>query len=409
MESILRQSSWLLIAQLLGRIIGFFYTIFLARNLGVENFGLYSVALAYFSIFAQIADFGFNRYLIREVASGRKNTTELLSCITFLRLTLTSISFGLLAVVLYLLDPDKMRVYLILLATLAILPQVVNQTLDAIFVALKKLQYSAVALISLNVITALIGVYLVSCGFGVIGALSALIFGQLVYLVILFVFLRLQKISIIAKAEWFEIKEILKQSLPYGLLGIIGFISFRIDTIILAHFRSNFETGIYNAAFKLLEITTFIPVALTTALFPVFSRFHETDLNELKNIYFKSLKLLFFVSMLVYLFFILAVPIFIHNFLPSYINSIEALRILSLAIPFIFLHIPTAQVILSTDKYLKNSLIMFLGLMSINIALYLVFIPMYGSIGASWVSVFSEVATLTVFMGFLKIKVFKNI
>ena len=71
MKEILKQSSWLIGAQILSRIIGFFYTIFLARNLGVSDYGLFSVGLAYFSIISSFSDFGFNRYLIKE-ASERK-------------------------------------------------------------------------------------------------------------------------------------------------------------------------------------------------------------------------------------------------------------------------------------------------------------------------------------------------
>ena len=146
MQNILKQTSWLFAAQSLTRVIGFFYTVFLARVLGVSDFGLYTVALAYFAIISSVADLGFNRFLIREVAKDRGKASQLLWNISLLRLTLTSVLFAIFAVGLYILDADKMRVGLILLATLAILPQAIALTFDAIFVGMQKLQFSAISL-----------------------------------------------------------------------------------------------------------------------------------------------------------------------------------------------------------------------------------------------------------------------
>ncbi len=185
MKSILKQTSWLFLAQSLTRIIGFFYVIYLASKLGVLDFGLYTVALAYFSIISSIADFGFNRFLIREVARDRLQVSQLVWNIAVFRITLTSVLFAIFSVFLYVLDQDKMRVSLILLATLAILPQSIAFTFDAIFVAIQKLQFSAVSLFISSLTTATAGLILIGNGFGVVGAVNALIAGQVIYAVVL--------------------------------------------------------------------------------------------------------------------------------------------------------------------------------------------------------------------------------
>src|SRR3989344_7464324 len=110
MRNILKQTSWLFLAQSLTRVVSFFYVIFLAGSLGVENFGQFSVALAYFSIISSIADLGFNRFLIREVAKDKSKVPHLLWNILMLRLTLTSVLFAIFAMILYSVDPDKMRI-----------------------------------------------------------------------------------------------------------------------------------------------------------------------------------------------------------------------------------------------------------------------------------------------------------
>lgn len=408
MRNILKQSSWLFLAQSLTRVISFFYIIFLARILGVSEFGLYTVALAYFSIISSIADFGFNRFLIREVAKDRSKASELLSNIVMLRLTLTAVMFAVFAVFLYILDQDKTRVSLILLAALAILPQSAALTFDGIFVALQKLQFSAVSLFVSSLFTALIGLLLVSRGFGSMGAVNALILGQLIYAVFLLILLVKNQRILLSSIKLPIIKKALTGSLPYGLLAILGLLYFRIDAVLLSYMRGSFETGIYGAAYKFLESIIFIPSAFSLALFPVLARTHEFSPKDLKNLYFKSLKIMLGLGLLAFLGYILVLPVIIKIFLPDYLPSIQAIMILSLSIPFMFIHVPAVTILLSTDKYLKSVLLLSILTLIFNIGANLMFIPRFGFIAASWVTVASEVLSFVIFFLLTKQTVLDN-
>lgn len=406
MKAILRQTSVLLLAQVLTKIVGFFYTIFLARTLGVAEFGLFTVALAYFSIVSSIADFGFNRYLIREVAKDKLKASELICNIAILRLTLTSIIFGVFALSLYLLDPDKLRVSLILVAVLAILPQGVALTFDGVFIAIHKLQFSAIALIASGLTTAVFGFYLVSGGLGNMGAVNALILGQIIYVLVLFAFLLKHKIVPLNVVTTVILKKALRESLPYGLLGVLGLLYFRIDSLLLSYIRGNFETGLYGAAYKFLEAIIFIPSSFAAALFPALAKLHNVNLKEMKNLYFKSLRLMVFLGLITLTGYIFILPLVVTQFLPGYIQSIESIRILSLSIPFIFAATPGVQVLLSTDKYLKTVLGLSVFTVLFNVILNILFIPRFGFIGASWVTVFSDVLSFVIFYLLVTEKVF---
>ncbi|MDO8638797.1 MAG: oligosaccharide flippase family protein, partial [Candidatus Daviesbacteria bacterium] len=192
MGKILGQASWLFFAQFLTRILGFFYTIFLAKNLGVLDFGLYSVALAYFSIVSAVADFGFNRYLILEVSVDKIKASTLLFSVGMLRVTITTILFAIFALGLYIIDPDKARVNLSLLAVIAVIPLSVSQTIDSIFVAFRKLEYSAISLSILTLSSCIVGIYFINQGFGSTGAILALIIGQIGFLFTQLIFAKRQ-------------------------------------------------------------------------------------------------------------------------------------------------------------------------------------------------------------------------
>lgn len=404
MREILKQSSYLFLAQTLTRVISFFYIIYLAKLLGVSDFGQFSVALAYFSIISSVADFGFNRFLIREVAKDRSQAPDLVWNVVMLRLTLTSLLFATFSVILYFLDPDKMRVSLSLLATLAILPQGVAMTFDGIFVAIQKLQFSAVSLFVSSLSTALVGWYLVGNGLGPMGAVNALIFGQMIYVLVLVIFLYKNQAPVYSAVNLATIKKAIIGSLPYGLLGILGLLYFRIDTIILSYIKGSFETGIYGAAYRFLEAVTFIPSAYFLALFPVLARIHDAPTN-IKKLYFKSFKIMLGLGLLVMLGYLLILPQLIKMFLPEFLSSIQAIMILSLSIPFMFIHVPAVSVLLSTDKYLRQILLLSILILIFNIVANLAFIPQFGFIAASWVTVFSEILSFIIFFLFTKIKI----
>lgn len=403
MREILKQTSWLVLAQALTRVIGFFYTIFLANRLGVSDFGLFTVGFAYFSIVSSIADFGFNRYLIRELAREKSTSAELVSNIVMMRITSTAVLFAIFSIVLYFLDPDSFRVSIILLSTLAILPQSVAITFDGIFVALRKLQLSSLSLVVSSISTVVAGFILISRGFGVVGATNALIFGQLAYVFILLVLVYQNRTSILSKVSFSSIKKIVAGSLPYGLLGVLGLVYFRIDTILLSYLRGNFETGIYGAAYRFLEAVNFVPSSLFAALFPVFSKL-DSSLN-IRKLYFKSLYILGGIGISVLLGYILVLPPVIRYFLPSYVESIGAINILSLSIPFMFAQAATVAILFSKELYFKQVILLSVLLLTFNIIANLIFIPVYGFMAAAWITVISEILSFTTFFLFIKIKI----
>lgn len=393
MKQIFKQSSLLISAQIVTRIFGFFYTIFLANNLGVSDFGLYSVGLAYFSIISSVADFGFNRFLVREIVKQKEKSWEIIWSVFFLRLTSVSAFFGIFSVVLYLLDPNKMRVSIILLASLAVLPQAIALTFDGIFTALRKLQFSAIAAIVLSISTIIFGILLVSQGFGVTGAVNAIILGQVVYAttlgIILYKHHRFATSSVTLKI----LKKAIFGSLPYGILAILGLLYFRIDTVILSYLKGNYETGIYAVGYRFLEALVFIPNALTLALFPVFTKLHETEPKKVKKLFFKSAFSMFVAGAVIAIAYFFMLPEIIKQFLPQYVGAIDVIRILSFAIPFMFVHIPAAAVLTSTDKYLKQIIIISMVPLTFNIVFNFMFIPQFGIFAASWITVVSDIVS----------------
>lgn len=409
MRQIFKQASWLVLAQFITKSISFFYTFFLAKSLGVEGFGLYIVAISYFSIISSIADFGFNRFLIREISIEKINVSQLLWNTLILRLALASVLFASFAIVLYSFDKDASRVNLILIALMAVLPQSIAMTFDAIFVALKKLQFSAIMLFISTIGMAFSGWYLVTQGFGSIGAVNGLIFGQLVYALGFFLITGLNIGIHFPKIELSIIKKAVKGSLPYGILGILGLLYFRIDSIILSYLKGSYDAGIYGASYKFLETIIFIPGSFAAALFPNMTKLYSKNMSDLKKLYFKSLKIMLVLGLILFLSYIFILPILITLYLPNYLPAIEVIKILSLSIPFIFIATPGVQVLLSTDKYLTPVILFSVFTLLLNIILNFLFIPKFGYIAAAWITVFSDTISFIIFFILINLYIFSSL
>lgn len=383
-------------------MISFFYTLFLASQLGVENFGLYIAALSYYSLVTSFSDFGISRYLMREVAKEEQDSATLVSHIVFLRLTTLSVIFALFSLVIYFFDPSKMRVVLSLIAVLAVVPQSVALTFDNVFIALQKMSLSALGVILLSIANTILGVVLILQGKGALGAAMALLIAQIIYVVCLLMLLNHQKIKITTKLKFSLLSEIVKGSLPYGVLGILGLIYFKIDSLLLSYIKGSYDTGIYGISYKFLEAIVFVPTVVGIAFFPMLAKLHEVSSPEVKKVcrqIFKSMSAVGLLTLVVYL---LVLPLIIKTFLPQYLASINAIKILSLSIPFMFIHIPLSQVLLSSDKYLKGVIALSVGNVLFNIILNLIFIPGFGYLGASWVTVASDIFSLVVLTFFIK-------
>lgn len=402
MAKILKNTSYLLIAQIFTKLISFFYVLYIARVLGVNNFGIYSLALSYFSLMTTITDLGFTRYLTREISIEKANALKIFPTVLFFRFLVSVIVFLFFSFFVFKLDRDISRSAYTTLVALALFPQSIALTIDSLFVAFHKIKYSALGIFILSISTVSMGTFLVINHFGVLGTLIAFIFGQLVYALFFILLIKKEGLGLINNINFRLLKDILKGSVVYGFLGVMGLIYFRIDTVLLSYIKGSYDTGIYSAAFKFLDALTFIPTALAVVLFPIFSKLNESKSEEIKVIIKKIFIYMGGIGILITLGFLIIAPFFINLFLPSYKLSIESIKILAFATPFMFIHVPLAQVLLSTEKYIKSIFLISVLTMSFNIILNLIFIPQYGYIAASYITVLSDIFSLLILSAAIK-------
>jgi len=390
-QRIVKNTTVLFISQFITYIFGFFASMYTARYLGADGFGIISLAFALAGIFGVFMDLGLGSITVREVAREKSLRGKYTANTASIKLILCFLTFGLVALTVNLIGYSEVVINVIYLVTVSTIFGAFSGIFSSIFTANEKMEYISIGTI-LNSILTFTGVILAIyykldiLAFASIYLIISVV--NLVYFIIVYSWkFSLPKLDV-DLAFW---KLTLKEASPLALAIFFALIHFRVDTIILSIIKGNFDVGIYNAAYKLMETLTFIPIIFTTSIYPVLSRFHISSKESLKLTYKLSFKYLIILGLPIAVgTTLLADEIILLIFKSGFTLSILALKILVWALPLIFMGYLFGTLIPSINKQHLLYRFMFIC-MSTNIILNLILVPKLSYIGTSIVTVITEI------------------
>jgi O-antigen/teichoic acid export membrane protein len=162
-----------------------------------------------------------------------------------------------------------------------------------------------------------------------------------------------------------------------------------IDKIMLGKFSSFVATGIYAAAYRIIDVSMAPVRSLATAAYP---RFFEKGVSGLKSTYTYALTLIARTSLygiLVFGALWLSAPILPKILGPGYAEVVPALRWLSLLPLLRCLHTPLADA-LSGAGHQRTRALLQASVAALNVGLNFAILPKYGWLGAAWTSLASD-------------------
>jgi len=157
----------------------------------------------------------------------------------------------------------------------------------------------------------------------------------------------------------------------------------RADILILGALKGSYSTGVYAISLRVIELITFIHIAVNYALAPTISRLYSTgDILKLQNIITKSARIAFFFSFLIVIFFLIFGHWLLLIFGFDYTQGKSALIILSIGRLICVFQGPVALILVMTGYEKIVSLGVGFGTF-INIILNFMLIPKWGMEGAA--------------------------
>lgn len=391
------------VAQIAGKIIsaalGLIAIAAMTRYLGREGFGNYATITSFLQFFGIIADAGLTVIALKMIAERPKETDRLLSNIFTLRLVTATVFLGL-APLIVLFFPFPIVIKLgIALTTLSLFFITLNQILVAIFQRELRTDQPALAEVLGRVVLVIGVIMAVWLDLGLFAVLWAMILSSLATFIINYLFsLKYVKITLVYDAKlWLEIA---KASWPIGLSIIFNLIYLKADTIILSLMRSQEEVGLYNAPYRVLEVLMQFPYMFIGLILPLLmAHWQKKELSDYRKIFtvaFDVLSLLAWPLVIGTYFTAEKIMVFVAG--QEFASSGQYLRVLMLAIVIMFWGVLSGHAVVAIDK--QRALIAgYLATAVVAVTGYLILIPLYGALGAAWMTVISETMITVITFG----------
>lgn len=383
-------------SQILSYLIGFLYLMYTARYLGAEGFGVLSFAIALTGIFAILADLGLNMVMVREISRDQSRASKYLGNVILIKILLAFLTFTALFLTVNILNYPPLTKEVVYLITFFVVFGSITGIFYSIFQAHEKMEYQSIGQILDSVLMLSGALLVISLGYDVVGfALVYLVASSIIMvysMIICFWKFSIPKIDI----DWSFWKYIIKEALPFAATSIFVMIYYYIDTVMLSVMvpNSNQVVGWYSAAYKIIMFLSFIPGVYFISVFPVMSNFYENSTESLKFAFERSIKYMVILGIPIALgITLLADKIILMVYGAPFLPAVIALQILVWSVAIIFIDSAFSYLFSSTNRQITVAKIM--GIVALtNIGLNLVVIPYYSYVGASLVTLFSDLITL---------------
>jgi O-antigen/teichoic acid export membrane protein len=385
----LRNTTVVLAAKVLARLIALFTVLYMIRWLGQAGYGSFAVLVNLTAIASVLLDLGFNVLFVREGARNHHEIERYLRNVMSVRLLMSLLALGLLAALVFPLGLGNLILPGFVLMVLTSYSSLLRNGLYAV----QQLGYEAVAVVLESVILLGLVVYGVRTRQGVAFFVWAYAIQYGFSCVYFAIVLAVKRIAVIGwRFELPLVREWLWKGLPFALTFILTIIYFRIDQPLIAIFRNLEEAGLYGAAYKPIESLLFIPITFLSIVFPVLSIYHRERPREMLdavNRFYKALLMLGWPASVGI--FVLAQPLTPVLLGSKFLASEPALKILALALGIAFVNNAFIGALNASDRQSSFSWAAGWSVV-VNLALNLTLIPLFGYLGASWATVATELA-----------------
>jgi O-antigen/teichoic acid export membrane protein len=361
-----------------------------ARYLGPEDFGIYSFAIAFVVLFAELGSLGLAGIVTHDLVEDPMSDTTILGTAFVLRLGGAVAIVAILSVLANTVPvPDSRVRWLILLFALGYLfrpTEVVNAFYSSRVEARFSVISTAVAAAVLIGLTAFLVYTAAPLGWFIVARAAEFAVAGIAILIVLAVH-RPQTLR--WRFDGKVAKQMLRRSWPLMASAVTATIYLKIDQIMLGGMTGSEDVGIYAAASQLSEVWWFIPLMLMASLFPSLISLRQKD----KAAYDERLGSIFaglgWFGIALAAFVALSAPLLVRIVFGSgFEESVAVLRIHVWAMPFLFMRAALSRWIIMEGVYIVSLITHGAGAIT-NIVLNLVLIPRYGPMGAALATVVS--------------------
>lgn len=374
-------------------VLSMILSLLIARLLGVEGFGKYSVLTAYFGIFQSLAMMGVPRLVVREMARQPGSGPQWFQRALVNQSIGALVGGGLLVFVATQLrhPPDTTRALFVV--ALSLLPFAISSACEAAFQALERMAYITLAQLVGGAFQIAGSAWLLLRGGGIEELAWMIVLWQVIAATIEFVLATQLGLLRSFRVQLRSALTLFADAFYFFLLSISVVIFSRLDVLALSQLVGEEAVGIYNAAYLVVRSLNFVAVGYGDSVYPMLSRYFHKDSSRFKQVLCKSLSLGSAATLLAtVLLFVLAEPVvhIIYNDV-AYQEAVHVLRVVSPFVVIFFWNTLLSGALMAGDLQ-RRSVVVSVTKLVVGVGLYLALTIWLGVMGT---------ALATVLAGFL--------
>ena len=394
-----KNTSWLLGEKILRMAVGLFVGIWVARYLGPEQYGLLSYAQSFVGLFTAIATLGLDGIVVRELVKDESRRDELIGTAFWLKLIGAFGVLLILAIVVNFTSNDHYTNVLIFIIASATIFQSFN-VIDMYFQSKVLSKYVVYANIISLFISSVVKISLILNKAPLIAFAWVVLFDSFVLACGYIYFYIKNNLTFNIQNLTFKREtavNLLHDSWPLILSGIVVSIYMKIDQVMIKEMMDAEAVGRYAAAVRLSEAWYFIPMVISSSLFPAIINAKKQSEER----YYARLQKLY--DLMIWMAIAIALPMtflsdWVIRFLygEQYSQSGSVLMIHIWAGVFVGLGVVSSKWFVTENLQLLSMWRAFFGML-VNILLNIFLIPSYGIAGAAFATLASQIVAAYLF------------
>jgi len=372
-------------------------SIYIARVLGPEARGAYSLLTQFVFIMVLFMDFGLQNASVYFLGKGEK-LGRIYPNIISLSLIRGVIALAFLLLFLNFIKSTLLKnidLILILIVIFSIPFKILTEISSSVILGINNIRLlNILKVVHSLLLLVTFAIFVIIFRLKLKGAILSFVFAE--------VFMVFVYLSILS--NWFKIylrfdTTLIKQLLNYGLRGFLAtlliLLIFRLDFFLLNYFKDIKSVGFYSIAVSFAELLFLVPEVIGMILFP---RLTSSNPKEVKENTMRVLRILFFI-LTIFTLFLYIFGSWIVRFIygEQYIISIPLLRILLPGFLMMSLYYIFFSYFFSKNK---PEIVTFIIILTIifKIILGIILIPLWGAKGAALSSTFSYIFCAVTFI-----------
>lgn len=380
-SKILGNFSWLIGEKAVTLLLSLTVSVWLARYLGPDQFGLMSYAVAFVGLFSTFTYLGLSGITVRDLVERPEDRNELLGTVFTLKLIGALIAMAIVVVITRQQGTDARE--LVLLLSLGMLFQSVG-VIRFWFESRIEGKYTVAAPMVSSVVAAALNVGLILIQAPLAAFVAVIVVQHGLTTAGLFYIYWSRGYSVLHwRFRFRRARRLLHQSWPLMLSSMGAVLYLKVDQVMLGRFAGNSEVGIYAVAVKFSEVWYFLPTALAASLFPKIVKLKSLSLDQYNERMQRMYRIMVVAALGICIAVTLtAIPLMSVLYGAEYDGAAQVLMIHIWACPAVFMAAVLSKWLISEGLLMFSLTRHGLGAV-VNILLNLLLIPQFGAIGAA--------------------------